>query len=687
MKQQNSRPTSHSRLFTIIRHHGLDTVPRIKLLMDWIVEDPKDRTILNELWEVVEDEIKEQRKDPDPFRKTAPRDELILDGELRLGTIPHHNYPYGIDIRTLVTHLLLLGRTGGGKTTVIKNLLMQILRMPDAPKLMILERKQEFTELLNVSPDLHILDVETLAFNPLCPPKGIAQNKWIGIFTECMVNHLDIREASSSFLMEHATRLIKQCEKDGKFPTLGDLKTFIAQQPYKELSKNGQQKETVLNRLNDLFGHFPAMFSTQSQTDIEKLVNNHCLILLHDITHSTVQNFVMTLLMAQAFLYRKLTCGLQGELTNLIVFDEASGLFRRKAEEQDHVPFIADLVQTARGYGIGLIAASQYSTDLAHSLLANAGTRMMVGGFGRKEDTDTFLNLRGCSKEQHLYVNRNPAPGKAFIADNRWPHNVECNMTLPDLPDPLNAAELQARMQAAADLFNIKPEKTTADHQQDPSRNTETARPKKKPKENAKVESVEVRLLKHIYDDPFVTVDRRSEQLGIPSGTLQTEIKKLKRKGLVEIYPVHSNSSGRPRDLFEILDDGLDLIGKPPHSPMRGRGGYLHRFYQLQVSRHYKKLGYRVEIEGMADNKNIDVIAEKPGEECIAIEIELQGKSNPGHIRENIAAALAAKRITRILCLATIKKEVQRVEQTVTKHGLTGKPISVDRLSNHMEVD
>ena len=612
---------------------------------------------------------------PDPFRRTAPREKHHLSGELKLGSMPHFDFPYEVNLQMLVKHLLILGQTGGGKTTVIKNLLLQILQLPDSPKLMILERKQEFTELLNLAPGMHALDAASLAFNPLRPPEGIEQNKWLGIFTECLVNYLDIREASSSFLMDHALRLIEREKKKDKFPTLGDLRTFIAGINYPAISKEGQQKGTVLNRLNDLFMHFPAMFSSTNQADIGKLIDSHCLILMHDITHSTVQNFLMSLLMAQMFLYSKLTRGLQTSLQNLIVFDEASGLFRRETEKKDHVSFIADLVQTARGYGIGLIAASQYSTDLAHSLLANCGTRMMVGNFGRTEDTDAFLRLRGCTPEHRQYVITHPEVGKAFIADQRWPHVVECNMTLPNLPEALTQEELKARIGQSTGFFSIDPATTV--HPPEPA-------PQATPVVPQENESRTTRLLKHIYKDHFVTVAKRAEALGIPQQTLQKEIQNLKNNAWVDIYPVHCKI-GRARDLFKILPAGLALIGMQPKPPMKGRGNYLHKFYQSRVALFFKAQGYRVEIEGKAGKKLVDIIAEKPGKECIAIEIELQEKGNPGHIIENLKNCLAAPRITRTLCLAPTNAEINKIEKSVTKHGLEKTYLQIDRISKYME--
>lgn len=684
-KFSSHRPADISRLFKTIRIHGLDTLPRVHRLMKWVKQDPNNATLVSLLRDQIAKEQKEQQITPDPFRKIAPRESNHLDGVIRLGTMPHFGFPYGIDVEMVVKHLLILGMIGGGKTTVIKNLLQQILQLNDPPKLMILERKQEFTELLNLTPDMRVLDANTLAFNPLRPPPGFEPAKWLGVCTEVMINTLDIREASAGFIVEHALRRIDLLKKDKRFPTLQDLRAAIFQQKCPATSKNGNYRDTVLNRLDILASQLPAMFSSDRQIDMDKLIDNHCLILLHEITHSSVQNFLMSLIMAQAFFHRKLTSGLQGRLTNLIVFDEASGLFRRKAEEQDHVPFIADLVQTARGYGIGLVAASQYSTDLAHSLLANAGTRMMVGGFGRTEDTDVFLKLRECSPERRQYVITHPQVGKAFIADKRWPHIVECDMALPNLPPPLPKDELKMRMEESARFFEVEPIMEQAAPEPAELPVEQAPAPRRQSVVAPESESREALLLKHIYDDGFVTMAKRAEDLGMKVGTIRKEVERLNNNGLIVVYKVHSGSNGSPRDLYEIKTAGYQLIGMPPHPPMKGRGSLLHKFYQQCVARHFKSQGYRADIEGRAGREFIDVIAEKPGEECIAIEIELRGENNPDHVIENLKGCMVAPRITRTLCLVTTNDEIKRVDKLVTKHGLDRTHLKIDRISKYME--
>jgi len=64
---------------------------------------------------------------PDDFRKTNPTSPNRLGGLIILGIVRHSNIRWGIDQNSLTEHLVCVGRTGGGKTTVIKKILRGIL--------------------------------------------------------------------------------------------------------------------------------------------------------------------------------------------------------------------------------------------------------------------------------------------------------------------------------------------------------------------------------------------------------------------------------------------------------------------------------------------------------------------------------------------------------------------------------
>lgn len=64
--------------------------------------------------------------EPHPFRTTNPLPREGLDGVIRLGIAEETGSVYGIPVAQLFTHLLIVGRSGGGKTNLLLLMVLQI---------------------------------------------------------------------------------------------------------------------------------------------------------------------------------------------------------------------------------------------------------------------------------------------------------------------------------------------------------------------------------------------------------------------------------------------------------------------------------------------------------------------------------------------------------------------------------
>lgn len=65
---------------------------------------------------------------PEPFRRSNPTRTNEVSGPIQLGNVRHSGVPWGIHPKALTEHLCVIGRTGGGKTTVIKAIIRQLLK-------------------------------------------------------------------------------------------------------------------------------------------------------------------------------------------------------------------------------------------------------------------------------------------------------------------------------------------------------------------------------------------------------------------------------------------------------------------------------------------------------------------------------------------------------------------------------
>lgn len=68
---------------------------------------------------------------PDEFRRLNPSGSSV-NGPVQLGKVRHTGATWGIHPQALTEHIAIIGRTGGGKSCLIKQIISQILETHDA---------------------------------------------------------------------------------------------------------------------------------------------------------------------------------------------------------------------------------------------------------------------------------------------------------------------------------------------------------------------------------------------------------------------------------------------------------------------------------------------------------------------------------------------------------------------------
>lgn len=89
---------------------------------------PEDKEIFELMVEMIETEKLRNLEDPNPFRATSPA-VPEFDGKILLGMVPPNNIPYLIEPESFLTHFLICGRSGSGKTNTIFLILTQLLEL------------------------------------------------------------------------------------------------------------------------------------------------------------------------------------------------------------------------------------------------------------------------------------------------------------------------------------------------------------------------------------------------------------------------------------------------------------------------------------------------------------------------------------------------------------------------------
>ena len=686
------------RLFQRIRELGLDKRGETEKDLEWVLRDSSDISFIQLLEERVAEEEEQLALHPDPFRANAAWDGEHLGGPLNLGRILQTGFQYGIPPDQLCRHFGVFGRIRGGKTNLQLVLYAELKRKFPEVRLTLLESKQEFTDVASEFA-FNIICSSDLRINPLRPPEGIPAHVWLSHLTQTMVNFLDIRVASSSLILDMAITLLDEAgfssNPEASCPHLGDLLKLIAGQKFPAYSHNARYQETTCNRLQALLNSCPGMFECDKGLSFPDLINDDYLILLEDVPYADIQNFLKVYIASGLFLYRMIVEGQQPHLTNIVGLDEATPLFRRTDEVKDKASYLSTVVSQSPAFGIGIVAASQYATDLSHALLGNTATKVLVGGFERDDDIRVLLGSRPHTREQADLVRSTRQPGRAFISDLRHTHFIECQIDQPELPAPMTREEVKEASRATAlALGFIAPPCAPASGHLDEFLETDSVggtadkiEHKPKPRDDETEEDRDLRILRDVESSTCEVYSSRAKRLNISGSGLKTVITRLEAQGKIKIYPVHDRP-GRPRDLYEVTEDGYGVLGmgKPA---MKGKGGYLHQFYQARASEYLQAQGYRVKIEGRADAKEVDIVAVKePEGETVAVEIELNAKTST-HFLENARMDLKSSRIDRVLFLVPTKPEREVVEKAVgadSELSAQRTHIEVDYIRNYMDL-
>lgn len=121
------KAVNQSQLWLECAQRGLTSDPLVKSALQQLSINPYDL----ECAQLIQHEIRSMDIQdilrPDQFRRTNPARLNQVSGSIRLGRVQHSNVWWGIHPQALTEHMVLIGRTGGGKTTVIKALVRQLL--------------------------------------------------------------------------------------------------------------------------------------------------------------------------------------------------------------------------------------------------------------------------------------------------------------------------------------------------------------------------------------------------------------------------------------------------------------------------------------------------------------------------------------------------------------------------------
>ncbi|MCH9031995.1 MAG: DUF87 domain-containing protein [candidate division Zixibacteria bacterium] len=126
--RQKPKRINYSQLWLECAKRGISSDPIVHSALQQLSVNPSDiecaRFVESEIHSADVKEI----LNPEPFRRSNPDSRKRVTGSIELGTVCHTGAMWGISAKALTEHMVICGRTGGGKSETIKLILKQLLR-------------------------------------------------------------------------------------------------------------------------------------------------------------------------------------------------------------------------------------------------------------------------------------------------------------------------------------------------------------------------------------------------------------------------------------------------------------------------------------------------------------------------------------------------------------------------------
>lgn len=341
------------------------------------------------------------------------------------------NMSFSLTYRDLARHTFVCGITGSGKTTTVKNILINA----NIPFLVIESAKKEYRNISlkdNKRPKVYTLgktEINCLQFNPFYIQCGVSPQMHIDflkdlfnasfsfygpmpyILEKCLQNiykkkgwnltlgfHPYFTNMNNSIDFFDADYMQeKYALKTHKyiFPTMQELKFEIERYIEKEMNYEGEVagniKTAIKARLDSLCsGSKGYMFNTYEYADMDELLNNNTVFELEGLADDSDKAFCVGLLIIFINEYRQVhkeIASSNQDLSHILVIEEAHRLLKNISTEKTSedignpkgkaVEHFTNMIAEMRSYGQGVIVAEQIPSKLAPDVIKNSSNKII----------------------------------------------------------------------------------------------------------------------------------------------------------------------------------------------------------------------------------------------------------------------------------------------------------------------
>lgn len=328
--------------------------------------------------------------------------------------------PFLYPVDYLCRHVLVAGRTGVGKTTLL--ILLTLSLMAQGVVVIYWDYlKSDYRHVRRLNPDLLVWDSDTFIFNPWQPPKHVDPRLWINLIASVFCKTNGLLDASRRLLVSVLTKLFHErgiFEGSANYPSTLEVTEAVLRENTKGFYRSSQAKDSLQNRLQASILANPRVHSYSHGFPVEEFVKKSAVVELKAMDE---MDAAFRILAANYALFEQnIETHKRGStLQVLSVIDEAHTIVPNR--RNDAIPFsaAASLVSKARETGLGFAFSSQ-STDLDSHIVKNTALKIAFA-VGDGEEIERVQKAFSLNREQAAYLNRLET-GEAIV---RAPWNID----------------------------------------------------------------------------------------------------------------------------------------------------------------------------------------------------------------------------------------------------------------------
>jgi len=575
---------------------------------------------------------------------------------------------YGVPEADLMKHLLVVGQSGAGKTTLFYHVMNQ-LEVP----FWAFDLKQDYRHLVQERDELVVLPWQQLRFNPLQPPDGVSPRRWAQVFSEIFGHATALLSASKNYLMKQIIALYRLYdlfeEVSPPYPSLYELQLLMKRDNINYMRKAADYRDTVVNRLEAMTMTAGAVFDCSEGYTVEELLQRDVVFEFDGLGRDT-QNFLMEILFAYVYEYRLAQNQRDDGLHHVFFLDEGKRVFSVYKERQDAagIPAIDELTAKMREFGEGLVVADQEASKLTDSIKANTYTKLLLATGGQREFEEMAaamqLSDRQAAVAQELDVGQAIVQrgGNEPIPVALDDFDLAKEVTDRDLHDTFGGwagFDAAPRHPAPVVLSDDDPEEATS---VEPVDDTDGGK-------EVELSADAERLLEDVVENPFKSLTDRYDLFDNVYQANQA------KDELVDADVVRERSltiEGTGHKLLELTDQGHAFLESHNIEVDRsGRGGIVHQYWQHQIKEACELSGWTAKVELF----DADVYVNMDGKE-LAIEIAM----GPNDREVEHAKQRLERGLDEVMVVCPDKSVIAELREKMEENDLPMKSIQFRRL-------